>query len=149
MTAFVLMEPFTAMAHRWVMHGAGVRLHRSHHRRSRIDSSRRRLEPEANDWFPVAFALVVMAGFAAGFNVAELAFLVPLGVGVTAYGAVYAVVHDLYIHRRLPVFGERRIPVLERLAVAHREHHEKNAAPYGMLLPVRSGSRPSQVPAEP
>ncbi len=52
----------------------------------------------------------------------------------------YALVHDGYIHRRLGVFGARRIPALDRLADAHRIHHLYNAAPYGMLAPV--------VPAE-
>ena len=30
--AFVLMEPFTYCAHRWVMHGLAKFLHESHHR---------------------------------------------------------------------------------------------------------------------
>lgn len=145
LAAFALMEPFTAWAHRFVMHGRGMVLHRSHHRRMRPG---RRERWEANDWFPVVFAAAVMVGFALGFNVSDLAFLVPVGVGVTAYGAAYAFVHDVYIHRRVPLFGDRTVPVLERLAEAHREHHRGNAAPYGMLLPVRSGSRPSHVPVE-
>ena len=52
--------------------------------------------------------------------------------------------------------SSRRVAIFERLAVAHREHHHTNGAPYGMLVPVRSssarsasGSRPSHVPAEP
>jgi beta-carotene 3-hydroxylase len=57
-------------------------------------------------------------------------------VGVTAYGAVYALVHDVYVHGRLPVFRGRRVPVLDRLAAAHRIHHLFNGEPYGMLLPV-------------
>ena len=87
---------------------------------------------------------VVMLGFAVGFNVAGFAALVPAGIGVTLYGLTYALVHDVYIHRRLALFGDRSVPGLERLAAAHRVHHERNAAPYGMLLPVRSlsGRRP-------
>ena len=61
-------------------------------------------------------------------------------VAVTFYGMAYGLVHDGYIHRRLGVFGTRRIPTLDRLADAHRIHHLYNAAPYGMLAPV--------VPAE-
>lgn len=145
LAAFVLMEPFTAWAHRAVMHGRGMVLHRSHHRRMRPG---RRERWEANDWFPVMFAGVVMIGFAVGFNVPGMGFVVPVGVGVTVYGVAYAFVHDVYIHRRVPLFGDRTVPVLERLAEAHREHHRGNAAPYGMLVPVRSGSRPSHVPVE-
>lgn len=127
--AFVVMEPVTAATHRWVMHGVGWFLHRSHHRElaSRF---------EANDAFPVAFASVVCTGLAVGFNVDGWSVLVPAGVGVTAYGAAYALVHDVYTHGRLRWFGERRIAVLDRLAAAHRLHHRFNRAPYGMLLPV-------------
>jgi beta-carotene 3-hydroxylase len=145
LTAFVLMEPLTAVTHRWVMHGFGIRLHRSHHRRVRPGESSRRWE--ANDAYPVMFASIVMVGFAIGFNVAGFAALVPAGIGVTAYGLTYALVHDVYIHRRLPLFGDRRVPVLERLAAAHRVHHERGAAPYGMLVPVHSPTpRPAPDP---
>lgn len=129
LAAFVAMEPVTYAAHRWVMHGIGDRLHRSHHRppAGRV---------EANDWFPVLFAAVVLVGLAVGFNVPGWGALVPVGVGVTAYGAVYALVHDVYIHGRLPLFGDRRYALLDRLAEAHRIHHLFNGEPYGMLVPV-------------
>lgn len=130
---FVLMEPLTAATHRWVMHGIGEWFHRSHHRANRTPGW------ERNDWFPVAFASIVMFGFWLGFNT-TLTALVPLGIGITLYGVAYALVHDGYIHRRLGVFGTRRFSSLERLADAHRIHHLYNAAPYGMLAPV--------VPAE-
>lgn len=131
--SFVVMEPVTAAAHRWIMHGIGVRLHRSHHRPGTTGW-------EANDWFPVMFAAVVIGVLWLGFNRNGLAGLVPIGAGVTAYGAAYAVVHDVYIHGRLAWFGGRQVAVLERLAAAHRVHHLYGGAPYGMLLPV--------VPAE-
>lgn len=154
LAAFVAMEPITALVHRAVMHGAGMVLHRSHHRRVRPGESPRRLE--ANDVFPVVFAAIVMFGFAIGFNVDGWSVLVPIGVGVTSYGAAYALVHDVYIHQRLGWFGGRRLPVFEQLAAAHRRHHDEGGAPYGMLAPLpvrrdqvaRSGSRPSHEPVE-
>lgn len=153
---FVAMEPITALTHRFVMHGIGLVLHRSHHRPVRPGESTRRWE--ANDAFPVMFAAVVMIGLAIGFNVDGWSFLVPLGCGITAYGLAYAVVHDAYVHRRVPLFGGRTLPVLERLAAAHRMHHRHAGAPFGMLLPVlarqdrptasRQGSRPSHEPLD-
>jgi beta-carotene 3-hydroxylase len=146
---FVVMEPVTALTHRLVMHGFGQRLHRSHHQPG---TSRW----QANDAYPLMFAAVVVLAMAAGFQVAGLAPLVPVCLGITAYGVAYGVVHDVYIHGRLRWFGGRRVAGLERLAVAHREHHRTSGAPYGMLVPVRSssagapsGSRPSHVPVEP
>ena len=131
--AFVVMEPVTYLVHRYVMHGLGRRLHRSHHRRwpGRADG-----EPffEANDAFPAAFAGAVMVAMAVGFNVDGLGVLLPVTVGVTLYGVAYALVHDGYIHQRLPVRG--RHPALDRLADAHALHHRFGGEPYGMLVPI-------------
>lgn len=137
-TAFVAMEPLTAMLHRWVMHGRGWSLHRSHHRAAAAAARRQPTRGwEANDWYPVFIAVAVMVAFWLGFQFERLAVLVPIGIGVTLYGLAYALVHDVYIHRRLRWFpAHRKVPVLERLAAAHRVHHERNAAPYGMLVPV-------------
>jgi beta-carotene 3-hydroxylase len=152
--SFVLMEPLTYGAHRWLMHGPGRRLHRSHHRESSGGW-------EANDLFPLGFAAVVVLGLAVGFNVDGFAGLVPVGVGITTYGAAYALVHDVYTHGRLRGFGRRRVAGLDHLAEAHRLHHRFGGEPYGMLVPIvpaslraraartdqaRSGSRPSHVP---
>jgi len=127
--AFVAMEPITAGTHRWVMHGLGEFLHRSHHQRLAG-------RWEANDWYPVMFAALVNVALFAGFNWDGFGSLVPVAVGVTAYGACYALVHDVYIHGRLGWFEGRRIAAFERLANAHRIHHLYSAAPYGMLLPI-------------
>lgn len=148
--AFVVMEPLTYLTHRYVFHGLGMVLHRSHHRRwsaPRPDDG----WFEANDAFPVVFAAVTMATFAAGFNVDGWSVLVPLCIGVTLYGMAYAFVHDVYIHGRL---GPRRANArLDRLAVAHSLHHRFGGEPYGMLMPIvpsalreRAGQRIDTVP---
>lgn len=129
LVAFAVMEPVTAATHRWVMHGVGERLHRSHHQRH--DG-----RWEANDLYPVAFAAIVCTAMWAGFNVDGAGVLVPATLGITAYGAAYAIVHDVYIHRRLGGLGGRRVALLDRLADAHRIHHLYGEAPYGMLVPV-------------
>lgn len=127
--AFAAMEPVTAGTHRFVMHGIGIRLHRSHHR-----PGTRGLE--ANDAYPVMFAAVVCVGLWIGFNAPRWSDLVPIGIGITLYGVAYALVHDVYIHGRVLLFGERRWSVLDRLADAHALHHRFGGAPYGMLLPI-------------
>ncbi len=127
--AFAVMEPVTAATHRFVMHGPGLVLHRSHHRRSHRGWER-------NDAYPVMFAALVCVGLWLGFHTPHLAELVPIGLGVTAYGAAYAVVHDVYIHHRLRWFGGRRVRGLERLAAAHELHHRFGGAPFGMLVPI-------------
>jgi beta-carotene 3-hydroxylase len=135
--AFAAMEPATAATHRFVMHGIGMALHRSHHRRTHGGWER-------NDAYPLMFAAVVCLGLWVGFHAPRLADLVPIGLGITAYGAAYALVHDIYIHHRLRWFGDRRPATLERrcpmalarLAAAHDLHHRFGGAPYGMLAPI-------------
>ena len=108
--AFLLMEPVTAATHRWVMHGIGEWFHRSHHRPGR------KPRWERNDWFPVFFAAIVLFGLWLGFNRNGFAALVPMAIGVTLYGAAYALVHDGFIHRRLDPFGDRTNAYLDHVA---------------------------------
>ncbi len=126
----MLMEPVTALTHRFVMHGIGRRLHRSHHQ---PNGSRF----ELNDWFPVMFASIVMLGLWAGFNLDGLEVLVPVGVGVTLYGVgVRTRARRFHPSPGRLVREPTTSATLDRLAAAHRIHHEHNGAPFGMLLPV-------------
>jgi beta-carotene 3-hydroxylase len=143
--AFVLMEPLTYAVHRWVMHGPGRALHRSHHQ-----PAAGRLE--ANDLFPVVFASVVGVALAIGFNVRGFAWLVPVATGVTLYGVAYGIVHDGVIHGRLPAVRRVSGRYLRSLADAHRVHHLFGGEPFGMLAPVvpaRSRSRAAMTDRQP
>jgi beta-carotene 3-hydroxylase len=138
--SFVLMEGVSYAAHRWVMHGFAMAWHRSHHAPpvSRF---------EKNDLFPVCFSAVGVLLFALGTLGWDSLWWV--GVGVTAYGAAYSFVHEVYIHHRLPI----RVPhlaYLEWLRDSHRVHHVTSAEPYGMLLPLlRAESRARQAARDP
>ncbi len=125
LAAFVVMEPLTYCAHRWLMHGVGWVLHRSHHQ---VLAARF----EANDLFPVIFAAftMLMLALANGWRP-----LWAIGTGITIYGATYMFVHDAVIHRRLPV-PAFVLTLLTPLRNAHRIHHLYGGEPYGMLLPV-------------
>jgi beta-carotene 3-hydroxylase len=122
------MEPVTAVLHRAIFHGFGMGWHRSHH-----EPPRHALE--VNDLFPVVFALGTILVLSIGVWIGGGGVLIPVGIGVTAYGASYLVVHDVVIHRRLPW---PRIPdrVGHRLRAAHNVHHLFGRAPYGFLAPV-------------
>ncbi len=127
--AFLGMEVLVYLSHRFVMHGPGMPIHKSHHQR--------RPEPglERNDLYPLMGSTVAMLGFGLGLNVRGFEALLPLAIGLTIYGAAYFFVHDIYIHRRLPWFGAE-LQVCERLKAAHRIHHLWGGEPYGMLFPV-------------
>jgi beta-carotene 3-hydroxylase len=93
---------------------------------------------ERNDLFPLCFSAVGVTLFAVATMGPAIRQLLWVAIGVTAYGAAYLFVHEVYIHQRLPV----RLPTfgyLDWLRDAHRVHHRHGAGPYGMLLPLVSG----------
>jgi beta-carotene 3-hydroxylase len=140
------MEPLAALSHRTVMHGRGRRWHASHHASSRGSGLGRPDGFEANDLFPLWFALATVAIMALGAFVGPLAPLLWIGTGVTLYGAAYLLVHDVCIHGRLGrPFGRGRY--LSWVREAHRAHHRTGGAPYGFLVPVVPRER-RRVPIE-
>lgn len=123
------METVAAAIHRFVGHGPGWALHQDHH-----DPGPGRLE--RNDAIPLVMALAAMVAFRLGLTVPAYAWLASVALGVTLYGLAYALVHDVYIHRRLPILP-RRLRWLEPLRRAHLDHHRHGGAPYGVLVPMR------------
>lgn len=111
-----LMEGVAYAAHRWVMHGPGWFLHRSHH------------EPRAgmfelNDLYAVIFAIPSIALLYAGVQLGLWPGLTWIGAGIAAYGAIYFSFHDVIVHRRV---GHRYVPrssYMKRIVQAHRLHH--------------------------
>jgi beta-carotene 3-hydroxylase len=136
--AFLFMEGVAWFTHKYVMHGFGWVWHRSHH------------EPrdgafERNDLFAVVFATPAIV--AIYFGVHGIPWLLPIGVGITAYGAVYFMFHDGLVHRRYPVPLDGRSRFWKRLIQAHRIHHavstKQGCVSFGFLVapPVRDLKR--------
>lgn len=133
--AAVAMEPVAAISHRALMHGRAWRWHASHHASSRGARLAAADGVEANDLFPLWFALLTVTVMAVASVVGALRPLLWIGAGVTLYGAAYLLVHDVCIHGRLGrPFGAGRY--LTWVKEAHRAHHRTGAAPYGFLVPV-------------
>ena len=134
LAAFVFMEGFAWFTHKYVMHGFLWVWHRSHH-------SPRTGAFELNDLFAAVFAAPAIV--AIYFGVHGLPPLLPIGIGITAYGAVYAMFHDGLVHRRYwtPLSSKSRF--WKRLIQAHRIHHavttKAGCVSYGFLMaqPVR------------
>ena len=124
----VLMEVFSIVSHKYIMHGFGWGWHRSHH------------EPrtgwfEKNDLYAVVFA---------GLSIALIWFgnggiwpLQWIGAGMNAYGVLYFVAHDGLVHRRWPFHLVPRSGYAKRLYQAHRMHHavsgKDGAVSFGFL----------------
>jgi len=132
--AFVFMEGVAWFTHKYVMHGFLWVWHRSHH-------SPRTGPFELNDLFAVVFATPAIVCIY--FGVHGVPPLLPLGMGITAYGVVYATFHDGLVHRRYPTPLNGRSRFWKTLIQAHRIHHavttKEGCVSFGFLMaqPVR------------
>lgn len=109
-----VMEAVAYAVHRWWMHGpGGWAWHESHHRP-------RTGWFEKNDLYGAIFALIAMGLFIAGALWSPTLWWV--AVGITAYGAIYATVHDGLVHQRFMRWVPRR-GYARRLVQAHKLHH--------------------------
>jgi beta-carotene 3-hydroxylase len=129
--SFCVMECVSYLVHRFLYHRVLWFIHQSHH-------SPRTGPFERNDLFPVAFSAVSCFLIVKGLTAEPFSPFLGAGIGVTAYGAVYFIVHDLYIHRRMKSFAFR-IPFLLAAKKAHAIHHRTGGEPYGLLLYPRVG----------
>ena len=112
----VFMEGFAYVAHRWLMHGPGWFLHKSHH------------EPrhgmfELNDLYAAIFAIPSISLFWCGIGLGHGALYAWIGGGIAAYGAIYFGFHDVIVHRRVNIRYRPESAYMKRIIQAHRLHH--------------------------
>lgn len=108
------MEGAAWTAHKYLMHGPMWFLHRDHHVKTPGPM-------EKNDWFAVMFAAPAILLIWIGVNVWPPAL--PVGLGITAYGAIYFIFHDVIVHQRIRLDRLPDWPYLNRIIEAHRIHH--------------------------
>lgn len=138
LVAFVAMEGLAWAMHKYVMHGWLWVLHRDHHQphQGRF---------ERNDWFALMFAVPSAALILHGAPQGRIVTFW-IGLGIAAYGLAYFLLHDVLVHRRLPIAWPPRHPYLRRLVRAHQVHHAKatkdGGESFGFLwAPKRYGER--------
>jgi len=127
---FAGMEIISYLVHRYVFHGLLWKIHRTHHEASHAHF-------EWNDLFSLGFAAlaIVLIVLGSGHPLSDPRF--GIGIGISVYGLLYFIIHDLFTHRRfLPFSSNSRIMLLIRSA--HNRHHqtaEKDGhEPYGLFL---------------
>lgn len=114
--AFAAMEALSWAVHKYVLHGPLWVIHQTHHRPGRGFF-------EANDLVSLFFALV--GGFSLYWGLKQgINWLAGVGIGVSAYGTLYFILHDVAIHGRLRWRWLQRLPALRRLRRAHLLHHK-------------------------
>jgi len=124
--SFIAMEFVSYLLHRYVYHGFLWIFHKSHHR-----------PPDGpfewNDIFPfvIACSTILLMAFAVGSP--ERSDLLAMSIGMTMFGFVYIVIHDLYVHRRMKSLTFK-IPYLMNVKKAHMVHHAFGGEPFGLLV---------------
>ncbi len=122
------MELVAYLTHRFLMHGPLWFLHESHH----VDHEG---AVERNDLFGVLFAIPSMALIYFGTRGADP--LLWVGLGMTVYGAIYFLFHDVLVHRRIEHSAKPRSRYLRRIVQAHHIHHatkgREGAVSFGFL----------------
>ena len=125
------MEFWAMILHGALWHGPWWPTHRSHH-----EPPRGRFE--LNDSFAVIHAVIATGLIIYGCEAtpSTSAYLcVATGFGMTTFGVAYFLVHDGFIHGRLPLQFFERSAYLRRVRNAHRVHHKRDhAGPYGLFL---------------
>jgi beta-carotene 3-hydroxylase len=136
------MEGVAYVAHRWIMHGPGWFLHRSHHRE-------RTGLFELNDLYALIFAIPSIVLLLGGVRLGWGNWAIWVGAGIAAYGAIYFGFHDVIVHRRLKHRYVARSSYMKRIVQAHRLHHATNSkhgsVSFGFLWAPRADALKRQL----
>ena len=129
LSTYFAMEGVAWLTHKYVMHGFLWSLHESHHRpRHGIF--------EKNDFFFLFYATIAMILMYFGWEQLDYRFW--MGIGVTAYGFTYFVLHDIFIHRRAKILDKLDSRYFRAMRKAHKVHHKKmgkeDGEEFGLLL---------------
>jgi len=126
---FAAMELAGWAIHKYLMHGPLWAIHKTHHQPSKSFF-------ELNDLFSLVFGSVAVILIFLGVDEFDYRFW--LGVGISLYGMLYFILHDVWVHRRLKWFGKPRNILLKGIFKAHQAHHRTNqrddAESFGLFL---------------
>ncbi|MBN7809745.1 sterol desaturase family protein [Algoriphagus sp. H41] len=129
---FAAMELAGWWIHKYLMHGPLWMIHKTHHQPSKSFF-------ELNDLFSLLFGSVAVVLILLGVEALDYRFWI--GIGISVYGLLYFVLHDVWVHRRLKWFGKPRNPFMRGIFKAHQAHHRSNqkddAVSFGLFLVPR------------
>ena len=131
MLAFLFgMEAVAYLSHKYVMHGFLWCWHESHHlpRESTF---------EKNDLFAAIFAVPAMLFIFIGTLGGGPRVWLWAGIGITLYGFVYFIFHDVIVHRRVRTGYVPKSAYMRRIVEAHWIHHstpnKEGAVSFGFI----------------
>lgn len=131
LVTFIIMEGVAWAMHKYVMHGLFWNLHEDHHQRKHFN-----IFFELNDTFFIFFSVLAITSFML-WSFMDLRIFLGIGIGISIYGAVYFLIHDLFIHQRIKIWRNTKNPYLLALRRAHKIHHKhlgkEDGECFGML----------------
>ncbi len=130
----VLAMEFVAwFAHKYVMHGFLWNWHEDHHKPHHEKEG----FFEKNDLFFLVFAIPSALSYILGSTTVHF-WLFFVGIGISIYGVIYFLIHDVYIHRRFKWFRQLDGWYSKGILRAHGAHHAKrkkeDGVSFGLLL---------------
>jgi beta-carotene 3-hydroxylase len=131
--AVVGMEFVAWFAHKYIMHGFLWIWHADHHKPNHEKEG----FFEKNDLFFLVFAVPSAACYMIG-SMTDRWWLFFIGVGISIYGLIYFLIHDVYIHRRFKWFkqldGEYSRAILRAHGTHHAKHTKEDGESFGLLI---------------
>lgn len=133
LATFFGMEFVAWFTHKYIMHGFLWKLHADHHKKDHHHSS----FFEKNDYFFLIFATPGILALLFGTQLHNN-YLLGGGIGITAYGFCYFLVHDVFIHQRFKWLRNSNNYYFRAIRRAHKVHHKhlgkEDGECFGMLL---------------
>ena len=133
-TTVLGMEFVAWSAHKYLMHGALWIWHEDHHR----PHFEKEGFFEKNDLFFLVFAIPSMLSYIIGALIVGYNWLFFVGVGISIYGLIYFLIHDVYIHQRFKWFRQLDTKYSRAILRAHGAHHartqKEDCESFGLLL---------------
>ncbi|HMP30479.1 MAG TPA: sterol desaturase family protein [Saprospiraceae bacterium] len=131
----VLVMEFVAwFAHKYLMHGLLWIWHEDHHKPHFEKDG----FFEKNDLFFLVFAIPSALSYILGSTYESLYWLFYVGVGISIYGLIYFLIHDVYIHQRFKWFKQLDSKYSRAILRAHGAHHTKSSKEdcesFGLLI---------------
>ena len=127
------MEFVAWFAHKYIMHGLLWVWHEDHHKPHHEKEG----FFEKNDLFFLVFAIPSAACYIIGSATPHF-WLFFVGVGISIYGLIYFLIHDVYIHQRFKWFRQLDSRYSRGILRAHGAHHAKktkeDCESFGLLL---------------
>lgn len=143
LVAFGFMEFVAWSNHKYLMHGSLWKWHKDHHRsdsnRAKMPLNTEAKHFEKNDRFFIMYATPAIVFMVVGFW-QQIPWLIAAGIGISAYGLIYFILHDIIIHQRLPLpflykINTKYVRAMRRAHLAHhRPQSKSDFHNYGLLV---------------